>query len=75
MFACSKVDNMQKPCLSLKPGFFRLVYCSVNLTLTDQQGTKNLWGLTPALTYPWLSDTFPDKFFSLVTMTDNTISV
>ena len=38
----SKVDNIQKPCLSLKSGFFPIVYWLVNLTLTDKHGTKHL---------------------------------
>ena len=38
----SKVDNIQKPSLSLKSGFFLLVYWFVNLTLTEKHGTKNL---------------------------------
>ena len=42
MFASSKVDNIQKPSLSLKSGFFLFVHWFVNLTLTDKHGTKNL---------------------------------
>ena len=41
----SKVDKIQKPCLSLKSGFFPLFYWFVNFTLTDKHGTKNLLGL------------------------------
>ena len=38
----SKVDNIQKPCLSLKSGFSPLFHWFVNFTLTDKHGTKNL---------------------------------
>ena len=34
--------DIQKPSLSLKSGFFLLVYWFVTLTLTDKHGTKNL---------------------------------
>ena len=47
-FLLSKVDNIQKPCLSLKSGLFPLVYWFVNLTLTDKHGTKNFY---PPLEY------------------------
>ena len=45
----SEVDNIQKPCLSLKSGFFPLFYWFVNFTLSDKHGTKNLLGLI----HPW----------------------
>ena len=32
------------PCLSLKSGFFPLVYRFVNLTLKDKHSTKTFWG-------------------------------
>ena len=38
----SKVDNIQKPYLSLKSGFFNYFICFVNFTLMDKHGTKNL---------------------------------
>ena len=41
----SKVDDIQKPCFSLKSGFFPLVYWFVNFTIMDKHGTKNLQGL------------------------------
>ena len=38
----SKIGNIQKPCLSLKFGFFPLIYWFVHFTLTDKHDTKNL---------------------------------
>ena len=53
----SKVDHIQKSCLSLKSGFFLSVYWFVNLTLSDKHGTKNLQGLIP----PWFPKTMSKK--------------
>ena len=36
----SKIENIQKPCLYLKSGFYSLVFWFLNLTLTDKHGTK-----------------------------------
>ena len=41
----SKVDNIQKPCSSVKSGFFPLFYWFVNFTLTGKHDSKNLSGL------------------------------
>ena len=38
----SKVDNIQKPCLSPKVWLFPLFYWFANFTLTDKHSTKNL---------------------------------
>ena len=52
----SKVDNIQKPFLSLKSGFFPLVYWFVNLILTGQT-----WYQKFILTYPPLESPDLDK--------------
>ena len=41
----SKVDNIQKSCLSLMSGFSPSVYWFKNLAVTHNHGTKNLQGL------------------------------
>ena len=73
-----KVENMHKPCLSLKSGCFPLVYCFVISNFIDKHDTKNLWrggggslikvGMdlwAQALGFPWVNFCLGIRFWEV----------